>query len=68
MPTMSQTRFWGGKDRGPCVQITQVGLEGLPLGVGFLQMSREEAALLATELLRFASGNEVEDLDAEITI
>ena len=62
---ISQTRFFGGKDRGPCIQVTQRGQEATstnPVGIGFVQLTRDEAAMLAAELLRFATGNEVEDV------
>ena len=64
--TMSQTRFWGGQERGSCVQVTQRGLADIgngQNGFGFLQVNRQQAALLAQELLLFANGNEVEDVD-----
>ena len=62
--TISQVRFWGGQERDMCVQITQRGLynSGLPLNTGFIQLTRNEAALLAAELLRFSVGEEVEEL------
>jgi hypothetical protein len=65
-PTLLQTRFFGGRDRGPCVQVTQTQMKSCvasnPQGVQFLQLTRTEAALLAAELLRFATGNEVEEV------
>lgn len=62
--TISQTRFFGGKDRRTCIQITQSKLDtnALPLGIGFIQLTRNDAALLAAELLRFAVGEEVEEV------
>jgi len=64
--TLHQTRFFGGVSRGTCVQVTQTQMKSCPAsnpqGVQFLQLTREEAALLAAELLRFASGNEVEEV------
>jgi hypothetical protein len=58
-----QTRFHGGP-RGVCVQVTQMGLSpndtGNRVGFGVLQLTRADAALLATELQLFADGNEVE--------
>lgn len=64
--TMSQTRFWGGQERGVCVQVTQTGLSDMgncQNGFGSVQVNRQQAALLAQELLLFANENEVEDLD-----
>lgn len=63
-PTIRQTRFFGGTDRGPCVQVTQTKMRTSPCnpsGIQFLELTRTDAALLAAELLRFASGTEVED-------
>lgn len=60
---LTQTRFFGGKDRGTCLQVTQTGQQAHasnPLGIGFVQVTRAEAALLAAELLRFSVGEEVE--------
>ena len=48
------TRFWGGKDRGTCVQITTDWQEHVSL-------TREQARAVAEDLLAFADKNEVED-------
>jgi hypothetical protein len=40
---MAQTRFWGGENRGVCVQVSQKNFEG---GHQFLQLTKEDAALL----------------------
>lgn len=52
------TRFWGGTERGVCVQVTQSGQDARdtfnPLGVGYVQLTREEAGQLGEMLLRFA--------------
>ena len=61
-----QTRFFGGVDRGTCLQVTQTNQTACtnnPPGIGFILLTRNEAALLATELLRFATSNEVEAHD-----
>tara|TARA_B110000285_G_C15030171_1_gene566300 strand:- start:710 stop:967 length:258 start_codon:yes stop_codon:yes gene_type:complete len=49
-----QTRFFGGQDRGTCIQLTPPWRDK-----GHIQLTREEAAILAAELLLFAEGNEV---------
>jgi len=56
---MMQTRFYGGNDRGACVQVTRQNNDR-PFGYGYLQLSRSEAKLLALELMLFAEGQEVE--------
>ena len=50
---LTQTRFWGGKDRMTCVQVTD--RKG-----NFLQLDKFQARALAVELLLFAEGVEVE--------
>ena len=51
---VSLTRFWGGQDRGTCVQITTDWQEHVSL-------TREQARAVAEDLLAFANKNEVED-------
>jgi len=48
------TRFWGGKDRGTCVQITTDWQEHVSL-------TREQARAVALDLLDFADNRERED-------
>ena len=50
---LTQTRFWGGKDRMTCVQVTD--RKG-----NYLQLDKFQARALAVELLLFAEGVEVE--------
>jgi hypothetical protein len=66
--TLGLTRFWGGK-RGACVQVTQTKQKpnhANPHGMGYLQLTREEAGQLAELLNAFANGEEVEDENAEL--
>lgn len=55
---ISLTRFFGGKERGPCIQLTW----DLPRKVksnqnwAMLQLTKTEAAELAKDLLEFAAG------------
>ena len=48
------TRFFGGKDRGVCVQITTGWQE-------HIQLTREQAGQLAADLLAFSNGEEEAD-------
>ena len=64
---LNQTRFWGGKDRMQCIQITQrrhksEGKRG-PADEHFnhVSLDRLQARALATELMLFAEGREVEE-------
>ena len=63
---LTQTRFWGGKDRLACVQVTQRRRKSeLPLSTAdqffnSLQLTRHQARQLATELMLFAEGREVD--------
>ena len=65
---LTQTRFWGGKDRLACVQVTQRRRHQNDLGPGdkffnHIQLTKHQARMLATELMLFAEGREVTDLD-----
>ena len=48
------TRFWGGQDRGTCVQITTDWQEHVSL-------TREQALRVAQDLILFAHQKESED-------
>jgi len=60
--TLTQTRFSSGN--GTSIQLTQTNQEVQsvvnPLGVGYIQLTRAEAAQVAAELQLFAAGREVE--------
>jgi|TARA_Y100001938_G_C7899716_1_gene334020 hypothetical protein len=61
---VSLTRFWGGENRGSCVQITTPARDrkdGHPF-FDHVQLTRAQAAALAADLQDFASGREQEDL------
>ena len=66
---LTQTRFWGGKDRMTCVQVTQRRNKGEgkrgPVDEHFnhLQLTRHQARQLAVELMLFAEGREVEEVE-----
>ena len=65
---LTQTRFWGGKDRMTCVQVTQRKPNGQSKEVSdqffnSLQLTRHQARALAVELLLFAEGREVEECE-----
>ena len=63
---LTQTRFWGGKDRMTCVQITQKkarGWEEPTTASGFfnhIDLTRDQARALAVELMLFAEGREID--------
>lgn len=63
---LSQTRFFGGKERGTCIQITQRKEEEITeFSDRFfrnLQLTREQAKALAVELMLFAEQKEVEEI------
>jgi len=58
---INQTRFYGGDDRGVCIQITQTAHRYTPENRGFdyIQLTRKQAGLLAGELYLFADSLEV---------
>ena len=63
---LHQTRFWGGKDRMTCIQITQRRHESNRGGSSLeffdsIQLDKHQARQLAVELMLFAEGREVEE-------
>ena len=62
---LRQTRFWGGKNRMQCIQVTQRKPKyDTDNGGDFfnhLQLTKHQARMLATELMLFAEGREVEE-------
>ena len=64
---VSLTRFFGGKERGSCVQVTHKRFDPTekrgPADKFFdsVQLTRAQAAALAADLLDFAQGREQED-------
>jgi hypothetical protein len=64
---LTQTRFWGGKDRMTCLQVTQVKPKSERTTSGsadffnHLSLTKEQARNLAVELMLFAEGQEVEE-------
>jgi len=63
---ISQSRFFGGSDRGTCIQITQRKEEAITeFGdrmFNKIQLTRDEARALAVELMLFAEVREVEEI------
>ena len=65
---LTQTRFWGGKNRMTCLQVTQVKPKserttgaGVADFFNHLSLTKEQARNLAVELRLFAEGQEVEE-------
>ena len=54
------TRFFGGEDRGLCLQVTHLNSASHHRDAGFIQVTREEALLLAQDLLAFVNGTSEE--------
>jgi hypothetical protein len=64
---LTQTRFWGGKNRMTCIQVTQRKAKGETAGVAdqffnHIQLTKHQARMLATELMLFAEDREVEEI------
>jgi hypothetical protein len=61
---LHQVRFWGGKDRMTCIQVTQRKPKGEGEGASkffnHLSLTKHQARMLATELLLFAEGREID--------
>jgi len=53
------TRFYGGADKGSCVQVTV----GYGLTCSSVRLTREQAATLAADLQTFAEGKEEADYE-----
>jgi hypothetical protein len=68
---LTQTRFWGGKDRMTCIQITQVKpkhertTSGSADFFNHLSLTRHQARMLAVELMLFAEGQEVCEFETQ---
>ena len=67
---LTQTRFWGGKNRMTCLQVTQVKPKsertagaGVTVFFNHLSLTKEQARMLSVELMLFAEGREVEESD-----
>ena len=65
---LTQTRFWGGKDRMTCVQVTQRKHKNERNGpadqfFNSLQLTKHQARQLAVELMLFAEGREVDEFE-----
>ena len=63
---LTQTRFWGGKNRLTCIQVTQRKPRGPEAELtdqffNHIQLTKHQARMLATELMLFAEGREVEE-------
>jgi hypothetical protein len=67
---LHQTRFWGGKDRMTCVQVTQRKPKGEGKGASdffnHLSLTRHQARMLAVELMLFAEGQEVDEFESPV--
>lgn len=65
------TRFWGGENRGSCIQITTARDHNEEQGpadkfFNHVTMSRTEAVALAQDLLDFAGDTAVEEFDQPV--
>jgi hypothetical protein len=66
---LTQTRFWGGKNRMTCIQVTQRKAKGEAAGVAdqffnHIQLTKHQARQLAVELMLFAEDREVEESES----
>jgi hypothetical protein len=59
---LQQTRFYGGINRGVCLELTQFvpNVQDDRAGVNIVQFTKDQARSFAVELLLFAEGREVE--------
>ena len=61
-PQIDLTRFWGGKERGSCIQISTPNRNGENFQRESIQLTRSEACALAMDLLDFSSNREKEEI------
>ena len=57
-PDVSLTRFYGGRDRGTCVQVTTTYTADPKDFFKHISLTRDEARTLAADLAAFAAGVE----------
>ena len=61
---LTQTRFWGGKDRMTCIQVTQrkhkSERDETSNFFNHISLTKHQARQLATELILFAEGREID--------
>ena len=57
---VSLTRFWGGKGRGTCVQVTTTYTADPKDFFKHISLTREEAVTVAADLMKFAQCKEEE--------
>ena len=66
---LTQTRFWGGRDRMTCIQVTQRKPKGEDEGASkffnHISLTKHQARALAVELMLFAEGREVTELEEQ---
>ena len=55
------TRFWGGKERGQCVQVTAREFSMDRNKPGFVHVTKDEALELAEALLQFVNETREEE-------
>ena len=64
---LTQTRFWGGKNKLTCLQVTQRKTKHQQCATdkwfNSLQLTKEQAKNLAVELMLFAESREVEEFE-----
>ena len=54
------TRFWGGTERGQCIQVTSSKFSFDRNQPGFIHVTKDEALELAEALLQFVNGTRPE--------
>ena len=71
---LTQTRFWGGKNRMTCLQVTQRKPKherttgaGVADFFNHLSLTKHQARMLAVELMLFAEGREVEEFESDMS-
>jgi len=63
---VSLTRFYGGVDRGTCIQVTTTYTANPEDFFKHISLTREEALTVAQDLMAFAQGREVTEFEEEL--
>lgn len=62
---VSLTRFWGGEDRGTCIQVTTTYTSRKDDFFKHISLTREQALELAKDLQAFGEGQEQSEFEQQ---
>ena len=65
---LSVTSFYGGTDRGRCLQLTQTVKQGRYIGTGYVQLDEDQAAVLALDILDWLDSKVLPIVKADLDV